>query len=721
LALFGYDVYCASYSKHLSDRDSKAFAPLFKEYLRESDVGAVHYGTLNDLVEKVIDGNGNLRLLARNCILKSGQRKSASGSTTKPRILLIDEVDVFFSESFYGKTYDPVNYYASEETKAIMLHIWANRSNITVRDLKLLPAYSTLVDNFHPEVVPLIDLHLSMMIEDAGNFNNPSYVVMRDGKKIGYPLPGSMEVGLFTYDYRTAFAYLHEVSHYPSLREVIPEVLSLHIPCGKFSYAEIPIERNFRNRAEALFDCIMGVTGTLRFPSLHSNVLGTLECLSQEEMQIVKEVCKLEDYTICPSMYGTSKVDFKHDRDIFLTANCDDHLQTILDKIIDSHRAGCPTIVYFDTRTALNSFLTKYESRLQSVKVQVGDEKLLDLSNLVVKATEPGMVTLLLREFGRGLDFQSLDQAVEDAGGVVVIQTFFSTTLSGQIQVIGRTARQTKKGKYRLILEAQSLARQLEMTVKEITDASHLQTFFQTISDRREVLISDHVRSLRIKAAEARTRHTTSLEFLHTLLAGGDVRNIVQMMMKFSGTGGGVHNVLCVDASGSMREHWTAVIQAIHQYIAIRQELGGNFRDLVTIIQFGTNPHVILQRVTLQQALEHSLARVHGGETHYVPALAKCLEEIQSDVSGLETVMVFLTDGQPNDTNKTEIVPAVTALKQFKPSLQLFCVAFNCKLDGYLKQMTDAAQGRAIAATDVNQLKNEFQAIAREISAKYGR
>ncbi len=26
----------------------------------------------------------------------------------KPRILLIDEVDVFFGEEFYGKTYDPV-------------------------------------------------------------------------------------------------------------------------------------------------------------------------------------------------------------------------------------------------------------------------------------------------------------------------------------------------------------------------------------------------------------------------------------------------------------------------------------------------------------------------------------------------------------------------------------------------------------------------------------
>jgi hypothetical protein len=264
LALFGYDVYCASYSKHLSDRDRLAFDPLFAALLptEQKAVGSIHYGTLNDLVERVMNENGDLRLLAENCITKAGKRRSNSHQTKNRKILLIDEVDIFLSETFYGKTYNPVRYYASEETIALMRHIWANRtSNIGVSDIKRLPAYLSLVAKFHPEVVPLIDLHLNMMIEDAGSFNTPPYVVTPDGKNIGYPLPGSMEVGLVSFDYRTAFAYLHEVSRYPDLNEAIPQVLALRIPCGKFSYAEIPMGKNMNELLKAIFEDILGVSG----------------------------------------------------------------------------------------------------------------------------------------------------------------------------------------------------------------------------------------------------------------------------------------------------------------------------------------------------------------------------------------------------------------------------------------------------------------------------
>jgi Mg-chelatase subunit ChlD len=239
-------------------------------------------------------------------------------------------------------------------------------------------------------------------------------------------------------------------------------------------------------------------------------------------------------------------------------------------------------------------------------------------------------------------------------------------------------------------------------------------------------LISDHIISLRTKATDARALHTTSIEFLRSLQAGnGDVGAITRTMMTFQGSavssGGVVHNVFCLDASGSMHSSWPDLVQALKQFIAVRQELGGNRGDLVTIIEFSVTPRVILQRVTLQQALDTPLANSCNGGTNYVPALAKCLEEIRADSSGLDTVLVFMTDGAPTDGNKTEIVPAVTALKTYKPSLAFFCVAFNCGLDGYLRQMADAAQGKAIAANGVDQLKNEFKTIAREVSAKYGR
>jgi hypothetical protein len=153
----------------------------------------------------------------------------------------------------------------------------------------------------------LIDFHLNR-IEDAKEFNDPPYVVTADKKKIGYRVPGSMEVGLFTVDYRTAFAYLHEVSSYPTLQEAIPTVLALQIPCGRFSYAQIPSDDKI-NDSKPFFEGIMGVTGTLG-------------CLHEEEKKVAKEEYKVSlkvqghHRTIVPSMYEASKVEFKEDRDV---------------------------------------------------------------------------------------------------------------------------------------------------------------------------------------------------------------------------------------------------------------------------------------------------------------------------------------------------------------------------------------------------------------------
>ena len=52
LALLGFDVYCACYSSHLSQRDHEAFQELFDRL----DVGGnIQYGTLEALCESVIN------------------------------------------------------------------------------------------------------------------------------------------------------------------------------------------------------------------------------------------------------------------------------------------------------------------------------------------------------------------------------------------------------------------------------------------------------------------------------------------------------------------------------------------------------------------------------------------------------------------------------------------------------------------------------------------
>ena len=52
-----------------------------------------------------------------------------SDHKTRPQILLIDEVDVFFSESFFGNTYMPQAQIDGKEVEALTDYIWLKRKN----------------------------------------------------------------------------------------------------------------------------------------------------------------------------------------------------------------------------------------------------------------------------------------------------------------------------------------------------------------------------------------------------------------------------------------------------------------------------------------------------------------------------------------------------------------------------------------------------------------
>lgn len=86
-------------------------------------------------------------------------------------------------------------------------------------------------------------------------------------------------------------------------------------------------------------------------------------------------------------------------------------------------------------------------------------------------STKSKRVTYFIKEFGRGLDFKCTDKKVEETGGVLVIQTFFSISKSKELQIQGRTARQGKRGSYLMILCTDNLVNRLSLSVKSIEDA----------------------------------------------------------------------------------------------------------------------------------------------------------------------------------------------------------------------------------------------------------
>lgn len=70
----------------------------------------------------------------------------------------------------------------------------------------------------------------------------------------------------------------------------------------------------------------------------------------------------------------------------------------------------------------------------------------------IIRAVNQNVITLMTNSFGRGTDFVLLDQKIKDNGGLHVIHCFLSLDESEEVQIKGRTARQSNKGSYDCVL-----------------------------------------------------------------------------------------------------------------------------------------------------------------------------------------------------------------------------------------------------------------------------
>jgi hypothetical protein len=62
----------------------------------------IKYGTFNEACEAYLNKEGDIRDLYLSKILKGMPSAQRIAKNEKPRVLMIDEVDVFFSKDFYG-------------------------------------------------------------------------------------------------------------------------------------------------------------------------------------------------------------------------------------------------------------------------------------------------------------------------------------------------------------------------------------------------------------------------------------------------------------------------------------------------------------------------------------------------------------------------------------------------------------------------------------------
>ena len=108
LALLGFDVSCACYSEFLSKRDYDEFEYLFRAFGVEQ---YINYGTFYQLCENVMNSDIDIRGTVEDMVLGKSKKRlkqnkyNWNSNATRLKVLLIDEVDVFFNTEFYSSAY----------------------------------------------------------------------------------------------------------------------------------------------------------------------------------------------------------------------------------------------------------------------------------------------------------------------------------------------------------------------------------------------------------------------------------------------------------------------------------------------------------------------------------------------------------------------------------------------------------------------------------------
>lgn len=270
------------------------------------------------------------------------------------------------------------------------------------------------------------------MLGDVRWFNYPPYHLDRGTDRIGYKEHDHGISYSWAYGYRTIFAYMKEADDgnlkHPDA--TLSRVLGIEFPCGRFSYANINPKR------------ILGVSGTL-------------EAMHDYEKRVLQKY-DISQYLYIPSVYESSNLSFDKGGDgVSIEKDVDDFFHKITKEITNvATTKKRAVIVFFKNTTWLKKYTSSAFYRKLGRKKEVLHEEMSTAERAFVigKAATSGQVTICSSAFGRGTDFFSKDDELEENGGVHVVQAFFSADRSEEIQVQGRTARQGKQGSYKLIL-----------------------------------------------------------------------------------------------------------------------------------------------------------------------------------------------------------------------------------------------------------------------------
>ncbi|CAL6089204.1 Helicase-related_protein [Hexamita inflata] len=231
LAIMGYEVNCVCYSNYLSQRDFKDFTNIFSTFNVQENI---QYGTFNEMCEMFINQDGHVRENTEFLIQNKKQPITHLQNNQRQKILLIDEVDVFFNKDFYGNSYSPLAQVKSVEITSLIDYIWKNRNNsseINYQKIKQTEQYKQCrksLDGWEE----LLNQAILTLISDVKSFQSQQYIVFNG--KIGYKDQDTISTQI-TYGYKTMFAYYQEHANSNIKLEELQNRIGLLFNCGSFS------------------------------------------------------------------------------------------------------------------------------------------------------------------------------------------------------------------------------------------------------------------------------------------------------------------------------------------------------------------------------------------------------------------------------------------------------------------------------------------------------
>ncbi|CAL6043111.1 Helicase-related_protein [Hexamita inflata] len=706
LAIMGFDVNCACYSEYLSLRDFESFTDLFNAFnVREN----ISYGTFNQMCERYINENGEIRKLTEDCILKNKLDATKNNKMPRQKVLMIDEVDVFFNESFYGSSYTPMARVQNTEIKSLLDYVWQNRNekNLLKKNAIMKQQVYLNCEKSLKGWEELLKQALINMLADIEQFKAQQYVV-HEGL-IGYKDQDAISTRIF-YGYQTLFAYYQEVENRTVTNEELQKRNCLYFNCGSFSYAEIPKQYTY----------IIGVTGTL-------------DTVSKPEMKLLTDEYKIKKFSYLPSVYGLNKLSFAKDTsDSVKIVEQKEYYLSIVSEINKrrQNKIGIPVLVFFETSAKLDLFYKSREFKnidnYQQVKLFTEKISPIEKEGVVRQAVTQNTVTLITREFGRGTDFVCYDKTIDGHGGVHVIQTFFSDELSEEKQIKGRTARQGNNGSYSLVLLDGELEK-YGLVTRDIETMKARSELYSTIDPKRQAFFEgkypERIRNIK----QIKEDHVKTNKFVQSLL-GGNINAVKEFVIAENKAnevqGGESKTLILMDATGSMsgaieRTKNTIKTMFTNAYTVLKENNYNQSFDVMFAAyrNYSSGIDSILQASpweTQPENLKRFIDTIHSSGGQGNEAIEIGLTHAVSQIeNGLKQV-ILIGDYPPNTKDDVRSKRSGHGEGYWSKTRFAYPTYFEDQLQ-ILKQNNIPVHALYVA----NPAKQQFEYIARETGGKY--